>query len=107
MSCRLRPAALLLGPNPFPPPLLPTGHWLPSIQAPGPLSRERNGPARRAAGGSARGGQEAPAPAVLSGRSFLSALPSLLSGAAGVDAKLCWGRDGSPAREELGGNLGA
>ena len=75
MSCRLRPAALLLGPNPFPPPLLPTGHWLPSIQAPGPRSRERNGPARRAAWGSARGGQEAPAPAVLSGRPFLSALP--------------------------------
>lgn len=49
MTCRLRPAALLLRLSPLPPPVFPTRHLLPSIQAPGPLSRERSGPARRAA----------------------------------------------------------
>lgn len=61
MTCRLRPAALLLRLSPLPPPVFPTRHLLPSIQAPGPLSRERSGPAGRKRG---------------SGSSSLSALAS-------------------------------
>lgn len=102
MTCRLRPAALLLRLSPLPPPVFPTRHLLPSIQAPGPLSRERSGPARRAAWEARAVGRKRG-----SGSSSLSALASSGPSLPGRQwrCRAVLGSRRLPALAELGGNL--